>query len=96
MPSKERTMPTELFIELWNQIGDLGQIARRCGRSKASVVARAEQLASVGFDLRKIDGATKAKTNIYLPSQETIRKACLEIRAKKAKIKLAEGRGSCT
>lgn len=90
MPSKEKTMPTKLFIELWNSTGDLDQVSRVCGRSKASAVARAEQLSAVGFELRRIDGVGKAKSKVYLPSESTIRAACLKIRAIRAATKKAE------
>lgn len=79
-------MSDELFVELWNTIGDLGQIARRCGRSKISVAAKAQQLASQGFELRRIEGSEHVKQAIYLPTPEQIRLECLKIRARKGNL----------
>ncbi len=83
MGGLHRVMSDELFVELWNEIGDLGQIARRCGRSKISVFAKAEQLASKGYELREIEGSENVKHTIYLPSPEQIKLECLKIRARK-------------
>ena len=83
-------MSDELFVELWNEIGDLGQIARRCGRSKISVFAKAEQLASKGYELREIEGSANVKHTIYLPTQEQIKLECLKIRARKGDLFVCE------